>query len=127
MVAWHNHWPRTMCEISTAGHTAGYPACDASGRPDVVGWLAENDVRRDAVLDIGLRSNAEMATLVGDADVALFTNRAEGGTNLVAMECLASGVPTILSANTGHLDLILFTNAVARSSKNGVGMKGDTK
>ena len=27
------------------------------------------------------------------------------GTNLVAMECMASGVPTIVSANTGHLDL----------------------
>jgi len=33
-------------------------------------------------------------------------SRAEGGTNLVAMECLACGVPTILSANTGHLDLL---------------------
>jgi glycosyltransferase involved in cell wall biosynthesis len=41
-----------------------------------------------------------------EMDVALFPNRAEGGTNLVAMECMACGVPTILSANTGHLDLI---------------------
>ena len=33
-------------------------------------------------------------------------SRCEGGTNLVAMECMASGVPVILSRNTGHLDLI---------------------
>src|SRR5262249_5848241 len=33
-------------------------------------------------------------------------NRGEGGTNLVAMECMACGLPTILSRNTGHLDLI---------------------
>jgi glycosyltransferase involved in cell wall biosynthesis len=39
-------------------------------------------------------------------DVALFPNRAEGGTNLVAMEAMACGVPTILSRNTGHTDLI---------------------
>jgi glycosyltransferase involved in cell wall biosynthesis len=39
-------------------------------------------------------------------DVAVFTNRSEGGTNLVAMEAMACGVPTILSANTGHLNLI---------------------
>jgi glycosyltransferase involved in cell wall biosynthesis len=39
-------------------------------------------------------------------DVALFPNRAEGGTNLVAMEAMACGVPAILSRNTGHLDLI---------------------
>jgi glycosyltransferase involved in cell wall biosynthesis len=39
-------------------------------------------------------------------DLAVFPNRAEGGTNLVAMEAMACGVPTILSANTGHLDLM---------------------
>jgi len=39
-------------------------------------------------------------------DVALFPNRCEGGTNCPAMECLAAGIPTILSANTGHLDLL---------------------
>jgi glycosyltransferase involved in cell wall biosynthesis len=46
-------------------------------------------------------------------DVALFPNRCEGGTNLVAMECMACGVPTILSANTGHLDLLKDGAALA--------------
>jgi glycosyltransferase involved in cell wall biosynthesis len=48
--------------------------------------------------------------ILREADVALFPNRAEGGTNLVAMESLACGIPTILSANTGHLDLIATDN-----------------
>ena len=39
-------------------------------------------------------------------DAGIFPNRCEGGTNLIAMETLASGVPVVLSANTGHLDLI---------------------
>jgi glycosyltransferase involved in cell wall biosynthesis len=43
-------------------------------------------------------------------DVALFPNRCEPGTNLVAMEAMACGVPTILSANSGHLDLIEVEN-----------------
>jgi glycosyltransferase involved in cell wall biosynthesis len=47
-----------------------------------------------------------LPTVLREMDVALFTNRAEGGTNLVAMECMACGVPTILSRNTGHIDLI---------------------
>jgi glycosyltransferase involved in cell wall biosynthesis len=47
-----------------------------------------------------------MGRLVREAHVAVFPNRCEGGTNLVAMECMASGVPTVLSANTGHLDLV---------------------
>ncbi len=47
-----------------------------------------------------------MARILREADVALFPNRAEGGTSLVAMECIACGVPVILSANTGHLNLL---------------------
>ena len=39
-------------------------------------------------------------------NVAVFPNRGEGGTNQVAMECMASGIPVILSRNTGHLDII---------------------
>jgi glycosyltransferase involved in cell wall biosynthesis len=46
-----------------------------------------------------------MGQIIREADVALFPNRCEGGTNLVAMECMAAGIPTIVSANTGHLDL----------------------
>lgn len=105
MVAWHNHWPRTMGEIPTAGHVRGAPFVDHAGRADMTGWLVENGIPADSVIDLGLRGNAEMGALIAEANVALFTNRAEGGTNLVAMECLAAGVPTILSANTGHLDL----------------------
>jgi len=51
--------------------------------------------------------------VLADVNVALFPNRAEGGTNLIAMECLASGIPTILSANTDHLDLIARTGTFA--------------
>jgi glycosyltransferase involved in cell wall biosynthesis len=60
----------------------------------------------DRVIDAGQLPNGLMAPVYRECDVALFTNRAEGGTNLVAMECLACGVPTILSGNTGHRDLL---------------------
>ena len=60
----------------------------------------------DRVIDIGALPNGVMAPVYRECDVALFTNRAEGGTNLVAMECLACGLPTILSDNTGHKDLL---------------------
>lgn len=59
----------------------------------------------DQVIDVGSTPNALMPTILRECDVALFPNRAEGGTNLVAMECLACGLPCILSTNTGHLDL----------------------
>lgn len=79
---------------------------DAAGEVDVVGWAAANGLGPDNILDLGIVPNAMMPALLREMDVALFANRAEGGTNLVAMECMACGVPTILSRNTGHLDLI---------------------
>jgi glycosyltransferase involved in cell wall biosynthesis len=82
------------------------PEVDGSGRADIGGWLLRNGVAEEAFVDLGLVPNAQMGRLVREAHVGLFTSRCEGGTNLVAMECMASGVPTILSANTGHLDLI---------------------
>lgn len=78
----------------------------ASGSDDPASWLAQQGIPADAVLSLGPTTHAQLSPLLREADVALFPNRAEGGTNLVAMECLASGVPTILSANTGHLDLL---------------------
>ena len=39
-------------------------------------------------------------------DLALFPDRCIANPNRLAMSALACGVPTILSANTGHLDLI---------------------
>jgi glycosyltransferase involved in cell wall biosynthesis len=58
------------------------------------------------VIDVGRVANSRLAPVYCECDVGLFPNRAEGGTNQVAMECIACGVPTILSANTGHCDLL---------------------
>jgi glycosyltransferase involved in cell wall biosynthesis len=55
-----------------------------------------------------------------EADAAIFPNRCEGGTNLVAMEAMACGVPTILSANTGHLDLIRDGAALALTDQRAI-------
>lgn len=105
MIAWHNHWPQTMRELCTAGHVRDLPPL-VDGRLSVTPWLERYGIPHSAVLDVGLMPNEQMAAHIRDADVAVFPNRAEGGTNLVAMETLACAVPTILSANTGHLDLI---------------------
>jgi glycosyltransferase involved in cell wall biosynthesis len=83
VTAWHSPWPTLRAGMDL----------DLSA-------VAER------VIDIGAVPNAHMPAIYRECDVALFPNRAEGGTNLVAMECLACGLPAILSANTGHLDLI---------------------
>ena len=105
VTAWHNHWPQTMAGIDAAGYVRGTPAV-RNGRCEVTEWLVANGVRADAILDLGLQPQAPIAQALREMDVAVFANRCEGGTNLVAMEAMACGVPTILSANTGHLNLI---------------------
>jgi len=104
VTAWHNHWPQLIADLELAGHVSGVPRA-SNGALLVSEWLVANGIPAEASLDIGCTPNALMGQIVREADVALFPNRCEGGTNLVAMECMAAGVPTIVSANTGHLDL----------------------
>lgn len=105
LTAWHNNWPQLIADLDLAGHVRGAPRVE-DGRLAVGEWLAQNGIPADAVLDVGQTPNALMGQVVREADVALFANRGEGGTNLVAMECMAAGVPTIVSDNTGHRDLV---------------------
>mmetsp|Transcript_29024 Transcript_29024/g.76117 ORF Transcript_29024/g.76117 Transcript_29024/m.76117 type:complete len:224 (+) Transcript_29024:297-968(+) len=108
LIAWHNPWPPRWLASGGPGHTQGMPReVGADGRRDFVAWLHDNGVSEEDVMDLGPAGITTMSEALGAwSDAALFVNRCEGGTNLIAMEALASGVPVILSANTGHMDLI---------------------
>ncbi len=106
ITAWHNFWPQFMRGLETTGHVTGLPQIGTDKRLNITDWLLNNGLNPDSFIDIGAIPNYLMPQIIREADCALFTNRCEGGTNLVAMETMACGIPTILSANTGHLDLI---------------------
>lgn len=106
VTAWHSPWPQVARDITQQNSRAGPVPFDDEGRPDVRAWAAANGVPSDSVVDVGQLPNIVVPAMLREMDVAVLPSRCEGGTNLVAMECLACGVPTILSANTGHLDLI---------------------
>lgn len=112
VTAWHSPWPgvaRTFAE-----HGSGPPVpFTGDGRPDIGAWGSAYGIAPESVVDIGQVPNALMPAVLREADVALFPNRAEGGTNLVAMEAMACGVPCVLSRNTGHLDIIHSGNCYA--------------
>ncbi|HEX3364875.1 glycosyltransferase family 4 protein [Phenylobacterium sp.] len=114
--AWGNRWPQSSLTIND-GDIAAPVRLDGSGAADVAGWAAANGIGPENFLDLGFVPNAQLPSVLREMDVALFTNRAEGGTNLVAMECMACGVPTILSRNTGHLDLIEDDNGYVLSQQ----------
>lgn len=105
VTAWHSPWPQFARTLDISGRAAPVVFGD-DGKVDVAAWAAANGIPSHQIMDLGAVPNAQMPALLREMDVALFPNRSEGGTNLVAMECMAAGVPTILSANTGHLDLI---------------------
>jgi glycosyltransferase involved in cell wall biosynthesis len=105
VTAWHSPWPRLAAALGTESGLAPVPFSQ-SGYVDVVRWAVNNGLKESQVMDIGLVPNWFMPTVLRETQAALFMNRCEGGTNLVAMECMACGVPTILPANTGHLDLL---------------------
>lgn len=78
----------------------------SGGKIDVRRWLSLNGVPAESVIALPEIPNALLPPVIRECDVAIFPNRCEGGTNLVAMETLALGVPSLLSANTGHMDLL---------------------
>jgi len=104
LTAWHNSWPESMAEITTAGHVSGLPDKKQNQPQAIANWLIKNGLTEDSFIVLPETPNIYMAPIIREADVALFPNRGEGGTNLVAMETLACGIPTILAANSGQLD-----------------------
>ena len=105
VTAWHNPWPGAAADMAASPHVKGAPAV-RDGRLDVGAWLAANGIAARDHVDLGQLAHTALPERLRAMDVALLPSRCEGGTNLVAMECMACGVPTILSRNTGHLDLI---------------------
>jgi glycosyltransferase involved in cell wall biosynthesis len=109
VTAWHCPWRGLAQTLDQSGLLAPVQF-HGDGQIDVAGWARANGIATDQILDLGAVPNHEMPSVLREMDVAVFPNRCEGGTNLVAMECMACGLPVILSRNTGHLDLIEAEN-----------------
>jgi glycosyltransferase involved in cell wall biosynthesis len=109
VTAWHSPWPHLARSLDPTGIAAPV-VYDQDGKLDVAAWAIANDIAPHQIIDLGNVPNASMPPILREMDAAVFTNRSEGGTNLVAMECMACGIPVVLSRNTGHLDLIKDDN-----------------
>ena len=106
VTTWQNGWPQTVQTIVAGGRVPFAPTHHPDQGLDIDGWLTALGLPDGSHLDLRFVQNAAMPAVLREADVAVLPSRAEGGTNLVAMECMAVGVPTIVSANTGHADLL---------------------
>jgi len=106
ITAWQNNWTQSARSIAQSPHITESPEVSSDGQIRITEWAVANGVPANAFVDLGWVSNARMPAILNEVDVAVFPSRCEGGTNLVAMEAMASGVACILSNNTGHLDII---------------------
>ena len=103
-MAWGNIGHVGLKTIAASPHVQGAPE---RGRADAISpWLEANGIPRANVYLLPCVVNRQLPHIIKQADVAVFASRCEGGTNLMAMETLACGIPTLISANTGHLDLL---------------------
>jgi glycosyltransferase involved in cell wall biosynthesis len=105
LTAWHSPWPELALTMAQSPFLSVAPEL-RDGRIQVDRWASENGIPSRNVLDLGVLPRSLIAQIMAKCDVAVFPNRCEGGTNLVAMEALACGVPTIAAANSGQLDLL---------------------
>ncbi|WP_338430024.1 glycosyltransferase [Synechococcus elongatus] len=103
---WSTALSQYMNGLQHAGYVQDLPNIEGDLRSNIGQWLIENGLPEDSFYCLGFTPNIQMPYVLREAHAAIFPNRAEGGTNLVAMEAIACGIPALLSKNTGHLDLI---------------------
>ena len=110
VTAWQSPWPETAAELAMSYHVETGPAMTVDRELAITEWAVANGIPSAAVIDLRWIKNETLPEVLRSTHAGLFPNRAEGGTNLIAMEAMACGVPCILSKNTGHLDLISGNN-----------------
>ncbi len=124
ITSWRNAWPESAKGISSSVHVVHEPETGDDGEINIKEWAVANGVPEEAFVDLGWIANPQSADILRDMDVALFPNRCEGGTNLVAMEVMACGVPCILSSNTGHVDIVRDDNCFPLTDQRPVSESG---
>jgi glycosyltransferase involved in cell wall biosynthesis len=131
LAAWQGPHAEDARAFEPTGHVRGIPERNGVGGLRLSDWAGANGVPQEAFLDLGYVPNGQMPAVLAECDAALFPNRCEGGTNLVAMECLAMGLPVLLADNTGQKDLLeeiggigLTRQSAVLPPRPGVGVEG---
>lgn len=105
VTAWHNPWASYVNTITSFGLVNEAPDI-VNGELALEPWLLQYGIDDTNSFHLGNSPQRRIKKIMQASDVAVFTNRAEGGTNLVAMEAMSAALPVIISNNTGHEDIL---------------------
>ena len=106
VAAWQNLLKADLQAFTLAGHIDSIPEAAAEYGLKMTPWLQQQGLPEGSFVDLPFTHNLFMPSVLRECDMAVFPNRCEGGTNLVAMEAMACGVPTYVSYNSGQKDLV---------------------
>ncbi len=110
ITSWQSPWPKMAAGFQ--GKLNAPLTLAAEKTLNTAKWVADNGVDPARVFDIGTVPNQLFPMVLREMDCALQPSRAEGGTNFVAMEAMACGLPVILADNTGVRDIIRDDNCI---------------
>jgi len=106
VTCWQNLNTPEAVAFEKAGHILGVPQNAPDFGLQLTPWLLQQGLPQGSFIDLPFTHNLFMPSVLRNCDIAVFPNRCEGGTNLVAMEAMACGVPTYVAYNTGQKDLV---------------------
>eukprot|EP00698_Gefionella_okellyi_P022089 TRINITY_DN7274_c0_g4_i1.p1 TRINITY_DN7274_c0_g4~~TRINITY_DN7274_c0_g4_i1.p1 ORF type:complete len:634 (-),score=115.03 TRINITY_DN7274_c0_g4_i1:38-1939(-) len=106
LINWRASTAAAMELLARTGHVIGHPRLTPDGTDvDIGPWLILNGLLPDDFHILARMPPEEVAQYLRHADVALYTDRG-CAFHPHAMTTLAAGIPTIMAANSGFLDLI---------------------
>jgi glycosyltransferase involved in cell wall biosynthesis len=108
--SWANEW-RESLETVRLSRQIVLPTHFDDWRRTSVEMMAANGIAPNRYELLDHTDHSLMVKQYHRADVAVFPNRCEGGTNMVMTEAMASGIPVIGSYATGHLDVLSSSHA----------------
>ncbi len=109
--AWQGQSEPAPNLFAATGHIQDTPQADGKGGLAIAEWLQRQGLQPHQFIALPYTHQMMMPPVLRECDAALFPNRCEGGTNLVAMEAMACGVPTLVADNTGQHDLVALAGA----------------
>lgn len=106
LTCWQTLLPQDPTPFQMAGTCQSVPRIEENKGILTTPWLLELGLPQGSFLELPYTPNMLMPAILHECNAAIFPNRCEGGTNLVAMETMACGIPTVVADNTGQHDLV---------------------